>query len=228
MQHLPLRTGYSLQRSSPFAYRCGACSRCCHGKAIPVNPYEIARIGEYLRLTTGEVISRHTDLGGGILMQGDGTAACQFLDPHGCAIHPARPLACRLYPLGRHLSPDRVERFAEVQPDPLCQGDWNGSGTVDDYLRSQDTARYIDASDRYFALLGRMMAALQRSQNDPAPLPTPDRDTIGLDNWLDVDAVVQRWCSDAGRDVPAGVEERISLHIEAIDSLLERLVAGAR
>ena len=80
---LPLRTDWSLTRGSEFSYECRGCSRCCHGKAIPVNPYEIARLAEVLGTTTTAVLTDCTTNGGAILStRADG--ACVFLGERGC------------------------------------------------------------------------------------------------------------------------------------------------
>ena len=62
-----LRTAFTLTRSSPFAYQCRACSRCCRGKIIPINPYEVARVAQTLGTTTTEVLARFTGTGGSTL-----------------------------------------------------------------------------------------------------------------------------------------------------------------
>src|SRR5580704_6522129 len=121
MRRLPLRRDFVLERSAPFSYECGACSRCCHGKLIPLTPYEVARLAEHLGTTTTETLERWTTRGGSALAsRPDG--GCVLLGEQGCSVHPARPLACRLYPLGRSIAPDGSERFAEVEPHPETAG----------------------------------------------------------------------------------------------------------
>lgn len=222
MVRLPLRTGYELERSSPFGYRCGSCSSCCRNKIIPLNPYEVARLAEHLGLSTTETLARYTDAQGAILKPRSDGAACPFLGERGCGVHPARPLACRLYPLGRHVSPEGVERFAEVEPHPQSRGSWDGPGTVEDYLRDQGAAPFIAASDRYFALFRRMLEVLseRRDESDDDGAASGAADDPASENWLDVDAVVSRWCTERGIPMPSSVEERIRLHVEALIAAL--------
>ena len=42
------RVDFDMHRDSAFSYTCHACNRCCHNKAIRVNPYEI--LGPAIRL----------------------------------------------------------------------------------------------------------------------------------------------------------------------------------
>ena len=215
---LPLRVGFELHRDSAFAYTCGRCSRCCVGKRIPLDPYEVARLGELLGLSTTEVLARFTTNGGSILaVREDGT--CVFLGDQGCGVHAARPLACRLYPLGRRISPAEGERFAAVEPDPGCQGSYEGGGTVEDYLAAQQAEPYLTMADRYRAVLEELLAALLRRPDLAdcceqanellGKAPTPEDESL-----LDVDAVVSR-----GGVSPREVEERVLLHLAALEQI---------
>jgi Fe-S-cluster containining protein len=222
---LPLRRPFDRQRTSPFGYACGGCNRCCHGKVIPLNPYEVARIAAHLGVSTTEVLARFTrDCGASLLSHEDGS--CVFLAANGCSIHPSRPLACRVYPLGRHVAADGRETFAEVEPHPETEGDYAQPGTVADYLRTQGAEPYIAASDRYLALFRVMLRALARRDDvaeacedaTRAVRTTPAEADAGM---LDVDAVVARFCQERGLPIPEDVEERVALHIEALEAMLD-------
>jgi Fe-S-cluster containining protein len=223
----PLRRGFVLARSTPFSYQCRACSRCCRGKVIPLDPYEVARLAEAKSTTTTEVLARWTTAGGAALAQReDGT--CVFLGGGGCTVHAGRPLACRLYPLGRHLRGDGTEQFAELEPHPLTEGVYGEDGTIEDYLRTQDVERHVAAAGRYVALFKRMMEALAaRPEADAvrdeaaavmtrAPVPTDE-------SLLDVDAMVSRWCAEHGAPVPRDVEEKTEIHVRAVEEYLDRM-----
>jgi len=220
-----LRTGFVLERSSAFSYACRACKRCCRDKAIPITPYDVARLAEVLHTTTTEVLARHTTRGGATLaVRDDGT--CVFLGEAGCTVHPGRPLACRLYPLGRQVAPDGVERFAELEPHPQTEGTYGREGTVDDFVRSQGVERYHVAAERYGALFRKMLDALARSTALPdvteeaqavmTRAPAPDDEAM-----LDADAVVARWCAERGQPVPNDVDEKCALHVVALEAMLE-------
>ena len=64
-------------------------------------------------------------------------------------MHPDRPLACRLYPLGRHVHSDGTESFFHVKPHPQSHGEFTRTGTVADFLVTQDAHPFIQASDEY-------------------------------------------------------------------------------
>ena len=218
---------FVLARSSPFSYRCRACSRCCRGKTIPVNPYEIARLAEALGTTTTEVLERFTAHAGATLAVRE-DATCVFLADGGCSVHAARPLVCRLYPLGRRVDGDGTERFATLEPHPQSEGVWGTDGTVDDYLRAQDVARHVAAAAAYAGVLRMMVATLAR-----APLPPDVRDeatqrmsrppVAADESWLDLDAVVARRCAERNEPVPADVDARARLHVQALEEMLDAL-----
>jgi uncharacterized protein len=223
-----LRDGpFHLARGTRFSYRCNRCMHCCRAKRIPVNPYEIARLAEHLGLSTTEVLTRHTETGGAILRQ-DEHHACVFLGESGCTVHPARPLACRLYPLGRQRLPSGEERFAALPPDPETAGVYGEDGTVGDFLRDQDIERHVAAADAYGVALGRMLWALSKREDasdvsGEALAAVTQAPATGEENLLDLDATVARSCAERGRPVPADVEARTSLHIAAIEAFVAAL-----
>jgi Fe-S-cluster containining protein len=226
---LALRTDFALERTTAFSYECHGCGRCCFGKTIPVNPYEVARIAALLGTTTTDVLARLTAHGGATLATRE-DGGCVFLSGRTCGIHDARPLACRLYPLGRRLS-GGAERFAEVVPQPESEGvygrdgDARGQTTVGDYLRAQGADAFIAAAERYVAVLARMLPVLAAREDTEdvreeatgamqrAPLPADE-------SWLDVDAVVATWCAERGEPAPEGVDAKVALHLRALEAFL--------
>jgi uncharacterized protein len=224
-----LRTPFHLARTSPFSYECKACKRCCQGKRIPVNPYEVARLARHLGLSTTEFLAARTEVGGAILRRRDDDT-CVFLGEGGCTVHTARPLACRLYPLGRQRTPDGQERFAELQPHPRSDGVYGDAGTVDTYLATQDVAQHLEMGDRYGAVLLRMLRALAQLEGgreaqaravDAMGQPSP----TGDDNVLDLDATVAAHCAETGRSVPDDLEEKVALHLQALEAFVASLEA---
>lgn len=91
---------------------CTHSGSCCHGHRIGITPWEIAILAQHMGLRPGEVRDRFTRAGGTLLRfdapMGTGSSTCTFFrDSEGCAVHPARPLACRVYPLARRRDADR-------------------------------------------------------------------------------------------------------------------------
>jgi uncharacterized protein len=145
---------------SVFSYTCNACNRCCYDKRIHVNPHEIARLASALGLRTTEVIDRYTDDGGVALGTRD-DGSCVFLGAGGCTVHADRPLVCRLYPLGRGITPAGAEVFMEVEPHPESAGVWGEAGTVAEYLAGQAVEEHTRFSDLYYELFLRLKEAIQ-------------------------------------------------------------------
>ncbi|MBI3721602.1 MAG: YkgJ family cysteine cluster protein, partial [Fimbriimonas ginsengisoli] len=101
---IPATRQFDLQRSDDFSYVCNRCKRCCHNKAIPLNPYEVVRLAHRLGVSTGEFIEQSTLGGEGTFLRfhpPEEGGACVFLGEEGCSVHSDRPTACRVYPLGR-------------------------------------------------------------------------------------------------------------------------------
>jgi Fe-S-cluster containining protein len=142
------RVDFDMKRDSPFSYACHACNRCCRNKAIRVGSYEILRLARYLGISTTQFIENHTEAGGTVLRSKE-NGDCAFLGERGCSVHPDRPLACRIYPLARWVSPDGEESFGHLTPHPKTEGVYGISRTVQDYLDHQQLAPFFEMSERY-------------------------------------------------------------------------------
>jgi uncharacterized protein len=218
---LPVRR-QNLTRQTRFAFSCNRCLSCCRNKKIQVNPYEIARLASNRRMSTARFVQSCTGTGGTILSwKDDGT--CVFLGPRGCEVHPDRPLVCRLYPLGRHLTRDGGEIFSEVEPDPGCRGGCEAEGSIGEYLEAQGAIRFIEAEDRYRELF---MKLYMMACGEPEEWETPGEAARGLSGageegggiLLDVDGTVEAWCRETGMPVPEGMEEKMAVHILAVEA----------
>jgi uncharacterized protein len=213
---------------------CNACNRCCHNKAIRVGPYEALRLSRRLGITTTEFLARHTEAGGTVLQTREDDRGCVFLGPHGCTVHPDRPLACRIYPLARWTAPDGEESFGNLEPHPQTAGVYGTHGTVDDYLTSQGLAPYFAMGDRYGELYDRMAAVLERFDPEEdldrrterrAEIDEMDAGTLAT-SWFDIDSTVAAYCRERGRPVPTDVDALVDLHLEAVGAWLDMLDGG--
>ena len=154
--------------NSAFSYVCNRCGLCCRDKVITLSPYDVIRIARAAAISTGAAVARYTMRRGSILrFLPDGR--CTALDGLRCTIHPGRPLACRLYPLGLERAPGAdgtgyVERFVRLEPAPGSLGVYGSyrssesresCGTVADFLDSQGAGAYLDAVARYHSLVGK-------------------------------------------------------------------------
>ncbi len=213
-----------LNRASPFGFSCRRCIGCCRFKRIQLNPYEIARMARELGLSTTGFISEYTGNGGTVLQtREDGT--CVFLHSAGCQIHPARPLVCRLYPLGRYVDYLGVETFAQAELEEGCRGDLHESGTIDRYLEEQGAFPFMHAADLYLNLLWHLLDILKdqgtESSESEKILKKVRAVANGCDEgnelfWVDMDQAVAEYCRQTGITVPDDIEKRMAMHIEAV------------
>jgi uncharacterized protein len=223
-RRLPQLTPPDRTRESSFSYECRACGRCCHDKIIRVNPYEIARLAEQLGTSTTHVLASFTDTGGAALRtKDDGT--CVFFDAaRGCTVHGGRPLVCRLYPLGRYVDGEGRETYLVLAPEPGSEGIYGEAGVIEDYLRAQGVDPYVAAMGRYLAVMRKLLPVFMgladaTSVIEEANEAMRSAPEAGDANLLDVDAVVQRVCAEAGKPVPTALDDRIDLHLAFLESL---------
>lgn len=144
----------------------GGCSANCCTKSAPIilNPYEIALICRESGMSYEDFLDVvETDRAKGFpLVMLPRDPACAFFTAKGCRIYRSRPLACRLYPLGRVF--DHGQSHI-VQPElNICSGLVSSpAGTVGDYLASQDVDMQIRMADRWIEFV-----------SDIERLPLPD------------------------------------------------------
>jgi Fe-S-cluster containining protein len=211
-----------MDRTSRFSYQCQACCRCCHDKLIQLNPYEIARLARHLGISTGEFIANYMTADQPYLLFLP-NSACVFLGDQGCSVHGDRPLVCRLYPLGRHMSGDGVETFSLLQTQPGSEGIYGEDGTVQDFLDSQDVAEFMQAADRYLQLFYRLFDSMWSDPEMPdqdADISNADVPSLDLAQWLDMDTAITNYCQAQGLAVPDNLEQRMQLHIRSIEAQL--------
>ena len=195
-----------LEPADPVQLVCGTagCSaNCCtHGPHIVLNPYEIALLCAASGMPYEDLLDIvETDRVNGfplVLLPRD--PACPFWTEQGCRVYHARPLACRLFPLGRvfddnascFVLPDR-NRCAGLVPSP--------SRTLADYLAEQDTASQVRMADSWIEFVTEI-------EN----LHLPDRPVTSVAFHMLVYSPDTPPSDDASQ-VPAGQEERFLLRL---------------
>ena len=186
-------------------------------------------MSRFLGLSTTEFLERYSDNGGTTLRADEG-GRCVFVTAGGgCKVHPARPLVCRLYPLGRAVDGAGEERFAVFPKQEGCEAEFGTAGTVASFIGPQGVAPYFEWSDRYGRVYHRMMALLERLgvegkieavagvPSDQAADPAP------ISAWQDIDASLAEYCAAKGLAVPERIEASINLHLRAIEEWLDEL-----
>ncbi len=155
-----MRTVLALDAILPLS--CTRSGTCCHGKDIRITPWELALLAQARGLTAVAFREAHTrDAGTRLRVEGPpgwrGQPACGQYDPdRGCTVHAARPLACRLYPLGRERQGDQVRIIHEGSAFPCLDGCPTvrelPSMTVAAYLAGQGVEPFAAVRDAYLEL----------------------------------------------------------------------------
>jgi Fe-S-cluster containining protein len=234
--------------NSAFSYVCNQCGRCCRDKVITLSPYDVTRIARAAAISTGAAVARYTMRRGSILrFLPDGR--CAALDGLRCTIHPGRPLACRLYPLGLERAPGAdgaayVERFVRLEPAVGSLGVYGSSrssesrescescGTVADFLDSQGAGAYLDAVALYHTLVGkfasRVAATVDFERVEPREFwRRAAREALAETNYDAnplIDALFDPDGLGCGR---ASAEETAVAHVMALDEMAAQGRDGA-
>lgn len=203
----------SLQDKLPLT--CSRTGNCCHGKHIFLNPWELASLAKEKKKTPREFRNLYCEFGG-ILLQFNGKlgwdqkqACSQYVDNFGCSVHLGRPLACRLYPLGRQLQSEEVhymfqgDEFPCLAPCPDVIELPHLS--VGDYLKGQMTDAFEKAQDAYLELMQNIADIAFELLLDTGLAESGDKATLPL--WREM-----------GNELPEVLAERIGT--EWIDCLM--------
>jgi hypothetical protein len=152
-----LENAVTVDENFSFCFCCNSeeCSlACCHGHAIALNPYEVLRIKDYLKLSCeeleeGYLLSLYDESGLPLLMLD--RDPCPFLKHRRCSIYPARPLACRLFPLGKVCNGEAKTVFMK---DCDCAGIGKGRRlTLREYIAEQRAGEYIEMWERWVSFV---------------------------------------------------------------------------
>jgi Fe-S-cluster containining protein len=150
-----------LAETDPLQLSCGTggcASNCCKsGDPIVLNPYEIALICCESNMSYEDLLDIvDTDRADGFpLVMLPREPACHFWTKQGCSIYKARPLACRLFPIGRVY--DNMQSRFVLPGRNFCDGLVpEPARTVGDYLKTQDTAQHIRMADRWIEFVNEI------------------------------------------------------------------------
>lgn len=141
---------------------CTRSGTCCHGKDIRITPWELARLAAARGVPPAVFRDGSTADGGTRIAMGGapgwkGLRACSLYDPAaGCSVHAARPLACRLYPLGRELRGGQARIIHEGRRFPCLQDcpevETLPRLSVDEYLAGQGVEAWAAPRDAYLEI----------------------------------------------------------------------------
>ena len=197
----------------------GCSSNCCTASApIVLNPYEIALICRASRMSYEDLLDIvETDRADGFpLVMLPRNPACHFWTEKGCRIYTARPLACRLFPIGRVY--DGVQSRYVLPERNRCRGLVNApAGTVADYIRMQDAALHLKMADRWIEFVN----AVER-------LHLPDRPVTSVAFHMLVYSPDTPPVASSGRtDAATSPEECFRLRLETALQQLPRFLRNS-
>lgn len=152
-----------LNAESILPLTCSRSGSCCFGKDVMLNPWELFSFSQEKKISTREFRDLYSQFGGiQLLFDGKpdekGQKACsQYVENTGCSVHLGRPLACRLYPLGRQVQFEKAEYIYEGNAFP-CLADCSEvlnlpKLSVGEYLKGQEAHQYEKALDAYLMVM---------------------------------------------------------------------------
>ncbi len=153
----------NLKLEDKLPLTCTLKGTCCFGNNVYINPWEIYYLSLGLCLQPKDFINLHTT-DGGIKLAFNGSfeknskKSCNLYDnTKGCSIHKHRPLACRLFPIGRKIQFDKTTYFFEGKNHPCSD---RCPSAVDlpkiklkDYLAEQKTESFEIIQDHYLEII---------------------------------------------------------------------------
>lgn len=128
---------------------------CCSNIDIALTPYDILRLKQRLKLSSGDFLLQYTypyemekdGMAGVKLKPVEQGSACQFMSEEGCTVYEDRPTACRYYPVGL-VSMRKQDEYTDQQSyalveEPHCKGHQESRGlTIDEYRQEQGLEDY--------------------------------------------------------------------------------------
>jgi Fe-S-cluster containining protein len=151
-----------LDTSQLLPLTCSRKGTCCHGNQVLINPWELHVLAQEKKCTPKAFYQQYIDEEGmrlrfeGAEMRGK--KACNlYVSDFGCSVHEARPLACRLFPLGRMMQQEQVNYLFQGTTFPCLSGCEEilhlPQLTVETYLKEQETDHFERAQDAYLEVV---------------------------------------------------------------------------
>lgn len=179
-----------LQLNDTLPLTCSRAGSCCHGNQVLLNPWELYRLAKEKKITSVQFRDQYTSLGGiQLLFNGklawQGKAACsQYTEGFGCSVHLGRPMACRLFPLGRQIQNNEAHYMHQGATFP-CLTDCPEVVelphlSVGDYLQGQETEQFEQAQDAYLELMQDLADIAFELLLDTGLAASGDQKTVSL------------------------------------------------
>ncbi len=214
-----ITTRLNIQDKLPLT--CTRTGTCCHGKLVLLNPWELVCLAREKKITPREFRDLYCEFGG-IRLRFDGKpgwkkqqACSQYTENVGCSVHSGRPLACRLYPLGRHIQSNEVHYMHQGTEFPCMDGCADVLNlphlSVGEYLKGQEADNFEKAQDEYLDLMQNLAEIALVLLLDTGLAQSGDKETLTL--WRKM-----------GNELPEILAERIGQ--EWMDCLMLPEITG--
>jgi hypothetical protein len=208
-----ITTKLSLQDKLPLT--CSRKGTCCHGNLVFINPWELVCLAKEKNITRREFKELYCDFGG-IRLRFNGKedtrnkpACSQYIENFGCSVHLGRPLACRLFPIGRQIQNEKAHYLFQGTEFPCLNGCSEVAElpllSLGEYLKVQETDNFEKAQDVYLDLMQNLADIAFTLLLDTSLATSGDKET--LREWRKM-----------GVELPEILAERISP--EWLDSLM--------
>jgi uncharacterized protein len=152
-----------LNKTDQLPLTCSRAGNCCHGNKVLLNPWELAYLASEKKISTHEFRDLYTEWSGvrlrfnGAIGYNGKQACSQHTDGTGCSVHVARPLACRLFPLGRQIQNGETIYMYQGQLFPCLEGCVDVLDlpyySVAEYLIEQQAEKWEVAQNNYLELV---------------------------------------------------------------------------
>ena len=176
---------------------CSRTGTCCHGKTIWINPWELACLASEKKITPSEFIELFCDFSGiKLKFEGekgwkDQKSCSQYIPNFGCSVHLGRPLACRLYPLGRQIQNEKSTYFFEGKEFPCLEGCPEvvklPQMTVGEYIHDQSAGEFEKSQDEYLELMLKLADIAFELYLDTGLAQSGDTET--LEQWIKLGSI---------------------------------------
>jgi len=169
---------------------CSRSGTCCHGKVVRLNPYELACLANAKEMPSRVFRDQYCDFGG-IHLRFDGApgwkqqpACSQYVPDFGCRVHEGRPLACRLYPLGRQRQGEELYYIYQGRDFPCMDGCPEVLDlpqlSVATYIERQKAEPFEVAQDAYLELMQNLADSAFALLLESGLSESGDRQTLRL------------------------------------------------
>lgn len=142
---------------------CSRSGNCCHGNKVLLNPWELACLANEKKISPREFRNSYTEWAGirllfnGAIGFSEKRACNLYTIGMGCSVHSARPLACRLFPLGRQIQNSETTYIHPGKVFPCLDGCSEVLNlpyqTVSNYLVGQQTKNWELAQNAYLEIV---------------------------------------------------------------------------